>query len=158
MTSFHLAIPVLLIGFVAGLRTMTSPAGVGWAAHLGWISLNSSKLAFLSSLLVVIFLTIGTLGEFIGDKLRRTGKRTAPGPLLARSISGGLCGAALSIATSHSASLGVVLGVIGALIGSFAGYYARVGLVQRLAVADASIAIPEDLVAIGLAILAVSRL
>ncbi len=44
------------------------------------------------------------------------------------------------------------------MIGSFAGYYARVGLVQRLAVADASIAIPEDLVAISLAILTVSRL
>ena len=27
----------LLIGFVAGLRAMTAPAAVGWAAYLGWL-------------------------------------------------------------------------------------------------------------------------
>jgi uncharacterized membrane protein len=156
MTSFQVAM-LLLVGLVAGLRTMTSPAVVSWAAYLGWLNLRASKLAFLGSLLAVIFLSMGAIGEFIADKLPRTGKRTAPGPLVARSISGGLCGAALAIAASQSVIVGVVLGVIGALIGSFAGYYARVGLVRRLAVADALIAIPEDLLAIGLAILAVSR-
>ncbi len=79
MTSFQVAILVLLIGFVAGLRTMTSPAVVGWAAHLGWINLNSSKLAFLGSLLVVIFLTMGALGEFIGDKLPSHRQANRPG-------------------------------------------------------------------------------
>ena len=28
------------IGVVAGLRSMTAPAIVAWAAHLGWISLS----------------------------------------------------------------------------------------------------------------------
>jgi uncharacterized membrane protein len=158
MSSFHVAMLVLLIGFVAGLRTMTSPAIVSWAACLGWLNLRASKLAFLGSLLAVIFLSMAAIGEFIADRLPRTGNRTALGPLIARSISGGLCGAALSTAANQSVSMGIALGVIGALIGSFAGYHARVGLVRRLAVADALIAIPEDLVALGLAILAVSRL
>jgi hypothetical protein len=36
------------IGVVAGLRSMTAPAIVAWAAHLGWISLSGSHLAFMS--------------------------------------------------------------------------------------------------------------
>ena len=155
MTSSQTAMLALLIGLVAGLRTMTSPAVVSWAAHLGWLNLKNSKLAFLGSLLAVVLLSAGAVGEFIADKLPRTGKRTAPGPLVARSISGGLCAAALSIAANQSLSMGIVLGVIGALIGSFSGYYARIGLVRRLATADIVVAVPEDLVAISLAIVAV---
>ena len=34
------------IGVVAGLRSMTAPAVVAWAARLGWISLSGSHLAF----------------------------------------------------------------------------------------------------------------
>jgi uncharacterized membrane protein len=39
------------------------------------------------------------------------------------------------------------------VIGAFAGYHARKKLVETLKVKDAVIAIPEDLVAIGLAYL-----
>jgi uncharacterized membrane protein len=49
------------------------------------------------------------------------------------------------------------MGGFGAVIGAFGGYEARVRLVRRLRVPDAAIAIPEDLVAIGLGLLAVSR-
>ncbi|HSX73152.1 MAG TPA: DUF4126 domain-containing protein, partial [Shinella sp.] len=37
----------LLIGIVAGLRAMTAPAAVSWAAYLGWIDLTQSALAFM---------------------------------------------------------------------------------------------------------------
>ena len=37
----------LLIGIVAGLRAMTAPAAVSWAAHLGWLELSGTWLAFL---------------------------------------------------------------------------------------------------------------
>ena len=37
----------LLIGIVAGLRAMTAPAAVSWAATLGWLNLDGSWLAFL---------------------------------------------------------------------------------------------------------------
>jgi uncharacterized membrane protein len=40
-------------------------------------------------------------------------------------------------------------------VGAFAGYKARTGLVRKLAVRDFMIAIPEDLVAIGLSVAAV---
>ncbi|MEX2296933.1 MAG: hypothetical protein WD715_05935 [Dongiaceae bacterium] len=29
-----------LIGLIAGLRTMTAPAAVSWAAYLGWLPLD----------------------------------------------------------------------------------------------------------------------
>ncbi len=37
----------LVIGIVAGLRTFTAPTAVSWAAHLGWLKLDDSVLAFL---------------------------------------------------------------------------------------------------------------
>ncbi len=37
------------IGVVTGLRSMTAPAVVVWAAHLGWMNLSGSPLAFLGS-------------------------------------------------------------------------------------------------------------
>jgi len=48
-------------------------------------------------------------------------------------------------------------GAIGAIAGAFGGYQARVGLVRALQVPDIAIAIPEDLIAIGLGLLLVSR-
>jgi uncharacterized membrane protein len=53
--------------------------------------------------------------------------------------------------------VGALLGAIGAVIGTFAGYQARVGLVRSLGVPDYAIAIPEDLVAIGLAVLLIRQ-
>ena len=39
----------LLIGVVAGLRALTAPAAVSWAAHLGWLHLQNTWLAFLGA-------------------------------------------------------------------------------------------------------------
>ena len=38
-----------LIGVVAGLRAMTAPAVVSWAARLGWLHLRNTPLTFLGS-------------------------------------------------------------------------------------------------------------
>ena len=76
-----------------------------------------------------------------------------PVALIARIISGGLCGACLYVSAGQSWIPGACLGGIGAVIGAFAGYHTRKKLVETLKVKDAMIAIPEDLVAIGLAYL-----
>src|SRR2546430_569471 len=36
-----------LIGAVAGLRSLTAPAAVSWAARAGWLRLQDTGLAFL---------------------------------------------------------------------------------------------------------------
>jgi uncharacterized membrane protein len=65
---------------------------------------------------------------------------------------GALTGACLGTSGGYSIIVAAFLGSVGALIGAFGGYKARVGLVKSLGVPDFAIAIPEDLLAIGLAL------
>jgi uncharacterized membrane protein len=145
------------IGVVTGLRSMTAPAVVAWAAHLGWINLSGSHLAFMGSIWAVAIFTIGALGEFVADQLPNTPARTAPVGLSVRIVMGLLTGACLGVAGGTSLWLAALVAAVGAIAGAFGGYQARVGLVRALHVPDVVIAIPEDLVAIGLGLLLVSR-
>ena len=145
------------IGLVAGLRSMTAPAVVAWAAHLGWIDLSGSPLAFMASLWTVGILTVGALAELVADQLPATPARTAPGPLSFRIVMGLLTGACLGIGGGGSLWAGAAIGAVGAIAGSFGGYQARVGLVRALRLPDAAIAVPEDLIAIGLGLLLVFK-
>jgi len=141
------------IGVTAGLRTMTAPAVVAWAAQLGWINLSHSPLAFMTSAWAVAVFSLGALVEYVVDQLPSTHARTAPGPLTARIIMGLLTGACLGVGEGASLAVGALIGAIGAVAGAFGGYQARVRLVRGLHVPDAVIAIPEDLIAIGLGLL-----
>jgi uncharacterized membrane protein len=156
MTGFGLLL-VFGIGVVAGLRSMTAPAVVAWAAYLGWINLSGSHLAFMGSVWAVAIFTLGALGEFVADQLPSTPARTTAGPLIARIVMGLLTGACVGLAAGVSLSIAAVVGAIGAILGTFGGYQARVGLVRNLKVADVVVAIPEDLIAIALGLLLVSR-
>jgi uncharacterized membrane protein len=145
------------IGVTAGLRTMTAPAVVAWAAHLGWINLSGSPLAFMGSTLAVALFTLGALTEYVVDQLPSTPARTTPGPLTIRIVMGLLTGACLGVGEGASPWVGALIGAIGAVAGAFGGYQARVKLVRGLHVPDAAVAIPEDLLAIGLGLLCCSR-
>jgi uncharacterized membrane protein len=145
------------IGFVTGLRSLTAPAAVSWAAHLGWLNLQDTGLAFVGSTLMVVVLTVAALAEYVADKLPTTPRRTLPGPLIGRLVLGGFSGACLTVSANQSWLVGAIAGAIGGLIGAFAGYEIRRRLVTGLKVKDIAIAIPEDLVAIVLAYLVVSR-
>jgi uncharacterized membrane protein len=137
------------IGIVAGLRAMTAPAVVSWAAHLGGLNLHASPLAFMGSLAAVAVFSLAALTEYVNDVMPKTPSRTKPGPLAARIVTGGLSGACLCAAAGQSLLVGALLGGIGGVIGAFAGYQVRTRLVRALGVKDLFIAIPEDLVAIG---------
>jgi uncharacterized membrane protein len=145
------------IGVVAGLRSLTAPAVVAWAAYLGWIDLHGSPLAFMGSIwAVAIFMGLAMV-EFVADQLPPTPSRTAPIGLSARIVTGALTGACLGLAGGATLWVGALAGAVGGIAGAFAGYRARVGLVRRLHVPDWVVAIPEDLIAIGLGLLLVSR-
>jgi uncharacterized membrane protein len=145
------------IGIVAGLRSLTAPAVTSWAAHLGWVNLDGTPFRFMGSTSAVAILSLLAIAELIGDKLPKTPRRTAIVPLLIRMLTGGLCGACLLGAANQSAALGAVLGAIGAVIGTFGGYEIRKRLVTQFGIPDIFVAIPEDLIAIGLALFLVSR-
>jgi uncharacterized membrane protein len=136
-----------LIGVTCGLRSMTAPAAVAWAAHLRWINLEGTALSFMGSAIAVGLFTLGALGELVGDKLPKTPSRTKPPGLIARIVLGGLCGASLALAGMQSLAIGAVIGIAGALVGTFGGYQVRTRLVRALKVPDFVIALLEDLVA-----------
>jgi uncharacterized membrane protein len=145
------------IGIVAGLRSLTAPAVVAWAAHLGWLHLQGSRLAFIGSIVATVIVSLLALGELIADKLPKTPRRTAVVPLLARICTGAFCGACLSAAANRSLLPGALLGGIGGVIGAFAGYAIRRRLVSQFNIRDFVVAGLEDLIAIGLAVFLVSR-
>ncbi len=146
------------IGIVAGLRSLTAPAVVSWAAHLGWLNLQGSPLAFMGSTAAVAIFSLLAMTEYVGDVLPRTPKRTSPLPLIARIVMGGLSGACLCASANQSLLAGAFLGGTGGLMGAFSGYEARKRLVNGLKVKDVFIAIPEDLLAIGFAYILVHAL
>ena len=145
------------IGIVAGLRSLTAPAVVAWGAYLGWLNLHGSPLAFIGSTTAVALFSLLGVGELVADKLPKTPKRTAVAPLLARIITGGLCGACICAATGKSLLAGALLGGTGGVIGAFTGYETRSYLVNNLHIKDFLVAACEDLVAIALAFFLVSR-
>ncbi|MEN3950510.1 DUF4126 domain-containing protein [Iodidimonas sp. SYSU 1G8] len=150
MTLYLLA---FLIGVVAGLRTMTAPAAVSWAAHLGWLPLAGMPLAFLGSGITAWVLIIMAIGELVVDQLPGTPSRKVPMQFGARLLSGGLAGAAIGAAGGIMA-LGVVIGVLGAVAGTLGGAAARARMARSFG-RDRPAALIEDAVAIGGAVLIV---
>jgi uncharacterized membrane protein len=145
-----------LIGVIAGLRSLTAPAVVSWAARLGWLHLENTWLAFLGFAATPYILSVLAIGELIADNLPDTPSRKAPPGFITRILTGGLSGAALG-ASGGSWIVGLILGVIGAIAGTFGGYEFRSRLVKATGGKDLPIALLEDLIAIGGAVLIVSR-
>jgi uncharacterized membrane protein len=141
----------LLIGIVAGLRAMTAPALVSWAAYLGWINLNGTWLAFLGNAWTHWILTLLALGELVTDQLPSTPSRRVPVQFGTRIVTGGLSGAAIG-AGSGALVGGLLAGIAGAVIGTLGGSAFRARLAAAFG-SDRPAAIIEDLVAIGGALL-----
>lgn len=146
MTHALILLLALLIGVVAGLRSLTAPAVVAWGAYLGWIDLHGTWASFVGNLITVIILTVLAVGELVTDKLPKTPARTAPPSFAARIIMGGFAGAALG-AWPHWTFSALGAGVIGAVLGTLGAYQARKRL-AAVAGRDLPIALLEDAVAI----------
>lgn len=146
----------LLIGVIAGLRSLTAPAVVSWAARLGWLHLEKTGLAFMGFGATPYIFSVLAVGELIADKLPNTPSRKAPVGFVARLLTGGLCGGALG-ATGDALVPGIVMGLLGAVVGTLGGYEFRKRLVRDIGGRDLPIALLEDAIAIVGAILIVSR-
>jgi uncharacterized membrane protein len=146
----------VLIGVIVGLRSMTAPAAVSWAARLGWLHLEDTPLAFLGFAATPYIASLCAIGELIADKLPKTPSRKAPAGFITRVVSGALCGAALGAAGGGLIG-GLLAGVIGAVAGTLGGYEFRARLVKATGGKDLPIALLEDAIAIGGAFLIVSR-
>jgi uncharacterized membrane protein len=131
----------LLIGVIAGLRAMTAPAAVSWAAGLGWIDVSGTWLSFLASVWTRWIFTALALAELVRDQLPSTPSRTEPVQFVTRIVMGALCGAALA------GLAGGLLGAAGAIIGTLGGRAVRARLAASFG-SDPPAAFIEDAMAI----------
>lgn len=152
MMSWVVAIP--LLGAMNGLRTMTPIAVLCWFAFAGHLDVHGSWGFWTAKLVTAIVFTVLAAGELIGDKLPQTPNRTDALPLLARIGFGGLVGALAATGLHGSAIEGALLGGIAAIAGAFLGFNLRRLLVKDRHLPDFAVALVEDVLAIGLSVLA----
>src|SRR5512133_2510024 len=145
-----------LIGVVAGLRSMTPPAAVSWAARLGWLRLENTPLAFLGFAATPYILSLFAIAELINDKLPKTPSRKAPAPFAVRIVTGAFSAAALG-AASGTLTGSLLAGALGGVAGTLAGYEFRRRLVKAAGGKDLPIALLEDAIAICAAFWIVTR-
>ena len=146
----NIYIKAACLGVLSGMRSMAGPA---LASH--YLTLHPSEalaqthlkwLAPPRAALVTKFLAAG---EIIGDKLPMIPNRTAPGPLLGRIISGGLCGAALCAAGEKRPEPGAVIGAAAAGAGAFGFYYLRRSIGKLSKIPDPYVGAMEDALVYG---------
>src|SRR5260370_30525409 len=107
------------IGVMSGLRALTAPAAVAWAAHRNWLHLHGTPLSFMGAGLAVIIFTLFAVVELVTDQLPSTPARTKPMGLVPRLITGGLSGAAVAASGGQGLAFGAVLGALGGIVGAF---------------------------------------
>lgn len=146
----NLTARILGLGALAGMRTMSAPAVlVTYLRRQRSESLEGSALQLLASPAAEWMTRLLAAGELAGDKVPGIPARTEPGPLLARALSGGLAGYALSAAHGASKGKGAVLGAAAAVTSAFAAYHTRKALVESLGVPDPAVALVEDALAVA---------
>ncbi len=143
-----------LLGVVAGLRSQL-PTAVLAARGL---APSGGPLAPLRTTAGRRSAYLAAVGEMVADKLSATPSRTSTGPLVGRVVSGGVAAAVLAASTGSRRGglvLPAIIGAAGGWVGSWGGFTARRALVAATGLPDPAVAVAEDLVAVGLAAVAV---
>ena len=140
----------VLLGMTVGLRTMTAMAVLCWFAWAQLLPQHGWSF-WVGNLITAIVFTVLALGEYVGDTLPSTPSRTAPGPLIARIVFGGLVGALAAHAVIEPAVGGAIFGVVGALIGAFGGVRVRMYWAKSVG-RDLPVALLESGFALALAV------
>lgn len=158
----RLIVRALLLGLVGGMRSWTPPTTIALTydtapADSGWkrwpvFSSRGARLAWT---------TLGAV-EYIADKWPRTIPRTrlrpqpthTDGGLIGRTAVAALATAALGseYEEENSVVAGAVIGAVAALLSNIAFYHLRKELVEKTQMPDGAIAMIEDEIAVGLAI------
>jgi hypothetical protein len=146
----------MIIGVIGGLRAMTAPAAISWAAATGHLDLSGTWLAFFGFQYAPWIFTFLAIAELITDQLPTTPSRKVPVQFATRLLVGALCGAAIGSGSSMLLA-GAGVGLLGAVIGTFGGAAVR----GRLAASfgkDLPAALIEDVAALAGAAFVVNAL
>jgi uncharacterized membrane protein len=146
----------VLLGISTGMRTMTAMAVLCWFAWLRLVPQDGWAF-WAGNLVSAIVFTLLALGEYVGDTLPFTPRRTLPPLLLGRVVFASLAGALAAHATVEPLAGGIVFGALGSLIGAFGGYRLRM-FGARLIGRDLPVALGESALALGFALYAAFKL
>ena len=135
-------LPSLMIGAVAGSRSMTPGALIAGAGLMGLRT--PGRPAGLGSRVGKVAALVLGLGELLGDKQPAAPNRTEPGALMARALSA--CMAGMALAPRGRARLGGLLAVAAAVPSAFVGLKARARCTE--AVGPRKSAVIEDVVVV----------
>ena len=113
----------ILMGVVAGQRSMTPLAALAGAARRGTLPHDNGPARLMSHPLIAAGGVAMAAAEMAGDKMKSAPDRTVFLGLLARTISAGFAGAALAPPKRQLA--GAALGIGAALVSSYLGLAAR---------------------------------
>ncbi|MGB5778455.1 DUF4126 domain-containing protein [Allopontixanthobacter sediminis] len=119
----------ILMGLVAGQRSMTPLAVLAGAAREGRLPYDNAEAALLSTRFAAAGGTAMAGAEMAGDKMETAPDRTVFLGLLARTITSGFAGGALAPPRRRLA--GAALGVGAAIASSHAGLAARKWAMRR---------------------------
>jgi uncharacterized membrane protein len=119
----------ILMGLVAGQRAMTPLSALAGAARRGTLPHDNGPARLMAHPLIAAGGVTMAAAEMAGDKMATAPDRTVFLGLLARTISSGFAGAALSPPKRQVA--GAALGVGAAIASSYAGLAARKWAMRR---------------------------
>jgi len=143
-----------VMGAVSGLRSFTGPAIVAEAANRKILKLDKTPLAWLASGNAVKTSMALAVGELIADKLPFTPDRTGVPSLIARFLTGAVCGAAVAgKRKKNDLVIGAMVGGTAALAAAYAGLQYRKHVKMPAVVAG----LLEDAVAVGAGTAIVAR-
>ncbi|HEV2642955.1 MAG TPA: DUF4126 family protein [Candidatus Elarobacter sp.] len=147
-----LYLAALCMGAAGGMRSMLAPATTALTL---WrrpeIAPADAPGRWLAMPAVAVVMACLAVGELVADKLPAIPDRIAPGPLVARLVSGGVCGAAIAQVGHASAVRGALAGALGALLSAFGAFHARRALGRATGIRDPYIGALEDVIALAIA-------
>jgi uncharacterized membrane protein len=147
-----------LMGAVAGMRSMSSPAIISQLARSGALPSGDGKLAFLDKPMTAKALTIAAMGEMVADKLPFLPKRTKAPSLIWRAVAGAFAGAVICSSKHRPVAAGAAIGAAAAVGVSYGFQELRRIAGEKLNVPDAAVAVVEDLIVGGFGALVAQNL
>ncbi len=119
----------ILMGLVAGQRSMTPLAALADAARRGTLPYDNAPARLMANPVVAAGGAMMAMAEIAGDKMKSAPDRTVFLGLLARTITGGFAGATL--APPRRQVEGAALGIGAAVASSYLGLAARKWAMRR---------------------------
>ncbi|MBA2518068.1 MAG: DUF4126 family protein [Chloroflexia bacterium] len=149
---FHPIMYAAGAGIATGMRSMSALAAASSAARRGRLDVGENWPGrLLRSRGASIALGLAVAGELVGDKLPIAPSRLEPGPLVGRTVLGGIVGAIVCRGRGGSPVAGILAGSAAAYFSTQASGRGRAGIVERTGVPDLVIAVIEDGLALTIA-------